>query len=316
MNRPPAIVSVLVLGACNAVLALDERPPRQTESTTTATAGGATGGAPTCGGACEADVPAGWSGPTAVQTGATALACETANVELSLTDELAAAPAECACDCAAAVGVDCDAAAVAVTTYFNSTCTNGDETGAGTVGQCINLCCSARSANYVKPTPDVSAASCDPITVSNTVPPVSWGSHLIGCGPVPLSDCGGERCFEKTADHNLCIYQSGTHDCPEGPFSERAIGYADHEDSRACEPCGCGAVDTADCNEVVVGYAILDCNLGATVIAPAPGCTEPDLDFDGARIQSVNPTGSCAMTGGAPLGEATAVSPTTVCCIE
>lgn len=260
-------------------------------------------------------MPAGWSGPTAVRIGAAPLACETGNVELSLSDELVAPPAECACECAPAVGVDCSAAAVSVTTYFNDDCTNGDETAAGTVGQCIELCCGGRSANYLKPTPDVSAATCAPVTVTSAAPPVSWGTHLIGCGPVSISDCGGERCFDGAEDETLCIYQSGTHDCPDGPFAERTIGYADHDDTRGCEPCGCGAVDSADCNEVVVGYAILDCTLGPTVIAPAPGCTEPDIDFDGARIQSVSPTGSCPPTGGVPLGEATATSATTVCCV-
>ncbi len=315
MHRPLAllIAVVAVVTACNAVLGLEERPERASAVSTAASGGG---GGVACA-ACERDVPAGWSGPTAVRTADEPLGCdqpERPNVELSLFDELVAPAALCECACEDAVGVNCDAAPVQVTTYFNDNCTNPDESGSGVVGQCISLCCSARSARYVKATPDTSGASCAPVVVSDAVPPVGWDRHLMGCGPVAASSCGGERCFDEPAGHALCIYRSGEHPCPAGPFSGRSVWYADHADERGCEPCACGPVDTADCNEQVVGYAIVDCTLGGTPIPADPSCMEPNLDFDSARVESVSPTGSCTPTGGAPTGAAIPAEATTVCC--
>jgi hypothetical protein len=317
VNRSSAIVIFSVLAACNAVLGLEERPRRDTAAASGGHASGG-GGYASCAVACEGDVPEGWSGPTAVRAGGSELACDQGaleNLELALHDEASSAPADCACACEDAVGITCDASAVQVTTYDNDDCTGVRDQGSGVLGQCVELCCSGRGANYVKPAPDVSAASCAPTTLVDSKPAPSWGVHLVGCGPVPPTDCGADTCFDSVPESDLCIYRSGEHECPAGPFSERTVGYASFDDSRACEPCGCGPVDTADCNETVRGYAIIDCTVGETLLVPEPGCAPADLDFDGAYIESVAPTGSCTPTGGNPTGEVTPTQPTTVCCV-
>lgn len=314
MNRFPAIFFIMFVAACNAVLGLDERPAQETSGSGQSGGGG---GALSCG-ACEADIPAGWSGPTAIRTGETALACdapELANVELTLHDELVPTPAECVCACDGAVGVSCNTSSIQINTYDDDGCTDPRDSGAGVVGACVNLCCGGDSANYVKPVPDVSGASCASTTLVDSAPAPVWAASLIGCGPIASATCGEQRCFVPPAEGALCIHKSGDHVCPEGPFSEERVWFASFEDTRACEPCGCSPVDTADCNEVVTGYAVNNCTVGDAVLAPAPGCTVAPVDFDGARIQSVDPTGSCTPTGGTPTGEVTPSQPTTVCCL-
>lgn len=308
-ERQLAVVTLAALTACNAVLGLDERPLRETEGTG---AGGLT-----CDSACVSGVPAGWSGPTAVVTGEGKPSCAASlpNLELSLHDALSAAPAACVCDCAPAEGILCDASPVTVTTYDDDNCTSPQDSGSGVVGECIDLCCGGDSANYVPAIPDVSAAACAPITVADSAPLPTWGAHLTGCGPVERIPCANESCFAVPAGQSLCIYQTGDLACPDGAFSERALWYADYDDTRACDPCVCGPVVDATCNEVVEGYSNDQCVNNPSLILPTPECTTAPVDFDSAKVLSVEPSGSCAPAGGAPIGEALPTQPTTVCCL-
>lgn len=308
-DRQILVAALVALTACTAVLGLDERPRRETEGT------GAGGLA--CDSACVMNIPAGWSGPTAVVTGQAEPSCTSglSNVELRLQDGLSASPAECVCDCAAAEGIDCDASVVVVDTYDDNNCTDPQDTGSGVLGECINLCCGGDSANFVKAVPDVAAASCAPITVADAAPLPAWDQHLTGCGPVERITCGAESCFAAPSGQSLCIYQTGELACPDGLFSERTVWFADYDDTRACGACTCGEVIDADCHEVVEGYSNDQCANNEAFILPAAQCATAPIDFDSAKVLSVAPTGSCMPTGGAPTGEVTPTEPTTVCCV-
>jgi hypothetical protein len=306
VNRSPAIFLLTFLVACNAVLGLEERPPQETSG---AGRGGDAGSTHTECAVCEADVPGGWSGPTAVTIADAAPTCETpdlGNIELALHDESLSPSAECACACDDAVGVNCDASPVQITHYSNDDCTNVNETATGTLGNCVSMCCGGQSANYIEPAADVSTASCVSTTLADTKAAPAWARHLVGCGPVESEDCGGDRCFDQRGDSALCIYRSGDDACPPGPFSARSIWYASLDDTRGCEPCGCGPVDVSDCHAVVRGYTGTNCDAADALLspAPAPPCTEAPIDFDSARVESFAPTGSCTPT-----------QPTTVCCL-
>jgi hypothetical protein len=302
-----------LLVACNAVFGLNERPRRGGA----AAGGGGEGGraAPQCEAVCQEDVPSEWSGPLAVRTGTSPPACDTGTPELVVFDDVQGTAAQCECACGDAVGVNCDAASVTVTAYTDTTCTTVKRSDAQTVNGCFDLCCGGMfSAMYTKPEADTSAASCPPTTVTDTKDPPVWGQHLAGCGPIETFDCVGGHCFEMPGSDALCVYRNGEHTCP-GPFSARAVWYANLDDTRGCEPCGCSAVDTSDCNEVIVAHHNDSCSANAGNFVAANTCFLPTPDIDSAKFESVAPTGSCTATGGVPLGAVTAAEPTTVCCV-
>lgn len=309
----------MLLFACNGVLGLEERPARVDDVTA---AGGSSGGGGTTNvvcpdEVCERHLPADWSGPTLVSVSeAGPLSCDESsaspNAELTLVDDIDGEPATCSCTCGDPVGIDCNNSPITVTTFTNDTCTNQHRTGSGVLGQCIDLCCGGLWGYYDPAVADVSNASCPPEAVVD-IAEVSWGRDLIGCGPVPRRACGDEDCFEPS-DATLCIYRQGDHTCPAGPFSDKTLWHAGFDDSRACEPCACSPV-TAQCNEVVEGYAVPDCNnVLEDFMMPAPVCDRAPGDWDGAEILSVNPTGTCTPSGGVATGEVTPTTPTTVCC--
>jgi hypothetical protein len=311
--------AVVALTACNAVLGLEERPARETPSSVGAGATSGSTGAGDCGVACIADVASGWSGPTAVVRGDASVACGSAhpNPEVRLFDELSAEPAQCMCACEPAQGIDCSASPVVVAAFDDESCQDPENAPSGVVGDCVDLCCGVDSANFVPATPDVSGASCAPTTVADSAPAPTWARHLIGCGPVESMPCAGGDCFAAVADGaSLCIHRSGDHPCPDGPFSERELWYADFLDDRACATCGCGDVEGASCNEVVVGYSNESCTNDPVPLVPSPQCAIAAPSFGSAHIESVDPVGTCTPTGGTPMGEATPADPTTVCCVR
>lgn len=300
----------VALGACTSVLGLDERPPRGAGG-----AGGSGGSSPACESVCDQDVPEGWLGPSVVDTGEMALSCDGAEPMLALFADPIAPPAACECACGAAVDIDCTASAITVTSYPNDTCSGSAEySDTGVVGECLSLCCGGQfSASYTSPVPDVSAASCPPMTVTDEKAPLTWARHLVGCGPVTSSPCTGGECFDLPAEGALCIHRPGDVDCPAGPFSEASLWFEGALDTRGCEPCGCGGVE-AQCNEVVVAHSNNSCsNSSGTLVAD--GCAEPSPDLDSAQFVSVAPTGSCQPNGGVAIGDVTPTEPTTVCCV-
>lgn len=319
------VLVVVAVAGCNAVLGLEERPQRERRGGGgTSAQGGSTGAmggilVPECEQTCVIEVPAGWSGPTATTRGATAESCggDLPNVELTLHDGLTADGATCGCDCDDAVGVDCSMTPVLVDAYNNHSCGNVLSSVNVVLGACVEVSGASDSAHFTKATPDVSAASCAPVTLASTVPDIAWDTELIGCGPVELSSCAGQACFKPSdvpAPSQMCIYRAGDHDCPGGVFSERWLGYADVDDSRGCEPCGCSAVDVADCNEVVMSYQDNNCNNSPTTLPVAPLCADSP-GMDSTMLVSVAPTGSCTPTGGTSMGDAAPSNPTTVCCV-
>lgn len=323
--RRQLLLFPILLVACNSVLGLDERPPRKGVTSGagggSSDGGGGTGGrhTPACESVCEGDVPEGWTGPTAVQTGASEPTCDgpLGNVELTLFDDPIAPTPECECACGAAVGIDCNASPITVSSYPNNNCGGSPEyADTGVVGQCLSLCCGGQfSAHYTAPVPDVSSATCPPMTITATVPPHAWGLHLVGCGPVGTYACEGGTCFDTPEAADLCIYRSGEHSCPAGPFSEGTIRYGGFDDTRACETCGCGTVD-AVCNEVVIAHHNNSCSAQSGTLVDNTSCAQPSPDLDSARFESVSPTGSCTPTGGAPTGAFTPTQATTVCCLR
>lgn len=303
-HRPLIFIAVwTAVAACNTTLGLDERPSRQT----TASGGGSTASG-TCGDPCF-DPPAGWSGPTAVARGDDAPACagDTPNVELVLFEELTADPALCDCACGPAEGVDCTATAFTISLFDQDDCIELEETPVSVVGQCVGNFGGINSAHYTDAAPDVSAASCVPIDSGATLPMPVWGRHLVGCGPVEPEQ-------GAPVDSEICIYQAGDHACPEGPYAEKSVWFAQIEDTRACAACTCGPVDVADCNEVVKGYSEANCQGNPDDIPLEPMCVNAPVDFTTVIVESVAPTGSCAPSAEA-TGDAVPADPTTVCCI-
>jgi hypothetical protein len=157
-------------------------------------------------------------------------------------DGLNAPPAVCGCECGPPFGLGCANAQVEY---------HGNDAGCGTADQSwfvVNDVCNSavggQSSDYwqIEP-PDVDAGSCSP-SGSATFPDVSWTSEVRTC----LGRFGSEGCEEGSLcmrvpdlpfEHELCIWNEGDPECPEGPFEDRRTYYTNFEDTRGCQSCNC-----------------------------------------------------------------------------
>ncbi len=146
------------------------------------------------------------------------------------------------------------------------------------------------------------------------IEPVAWSETASACGgATPEAECADGACYP--AGDALCVYRDGVHECP-ADYPEASTWHRDFEDSRDCaNDCACTA-DDATCE-----LTLEICSLGIFEIALA---SDDDLDTfclnssdgDGVTIlaRSAVSNGTCAPSGGSPVGSAVEAEPVTVCC--
>jgi len=105
----------------------------------------------------------------------------------------------------------------------------------------------------------------------------------------------------------------------------RTLLHADFEDDRGCTPCGCAPLPCLGEVEFFFGK---NCGGGAKTgetVAPFSGPCSEVIDSDGedddedrprARFRPDEDAPKCTPLASQPVGAATAVAPTTVCCME
>ena len=173
------------------------------------------------------------------------------------------------------------------------------------------------------------ALAVDPCTPSSqgapSIPAPVWGTMVRECSLGPLSGEGcdiGKVCAPKLPDGiSLCLFMKGddpAYECP-ADYKRRVLVYAGVADDRACEPCECGDAEGGQCTALVSVFADNACSsLLATVTATEdPTCVDlPTGTALGSTSASivVNKPGTCAQSGGQPLGVIEPAGPVTLCC--
>lgn len=265
---------------------------------------------------CEAAAPPGWNGPTLVVTADLAVPDCPAEVPVGVAlghAALAAPPATCVCLC------DPDEESCPNVTLQLDTVTGMCDAGvsvAVSVGECEQLPIPPGSASATLDLDALqSGGSCD-ITQSTQVTPATWGSHVRACEPSSADGCDdGGRCLPVSADTRVCIVRTGDEPCPAGPYSDRTVVHGDYVDDRDCSDCSC------EVNGQVCRVEIRDgteCN-GAPSLAwsvTSSQCVELfDVEAATQFTAEIDTTDNCSGAGGDPIGAATPIEPTTLCCV-
>lgn len=172
-------------------------------------------------------------------------------------------------------------------------------------------------------------SKCSPVPSGAAVKPdAAWGVTAQECILGPLSDdgCEGSQACVPTPPEGfaLCLYRWGDDLSPEqcpAEYPRFLRMFADHDDTRACEPCACEAPQGGECAALVSVYSDAACGalLGSYTITSASPSSCHDLP-PGAGLGSkeatltLNQAGSCQTSGGAPIGDIAPTMPLGLCC--
>jgi hypothetical protein len=282
---------------------------------------------PDCTGAgyqCAADAPPGWVGPAVLFAGLGAPpACNadwTAQPVAGGLD-VSSPPAGCsACTCSPPTNMFCDNFAFAIIAN-DPQCQNGPSNNIS-VGQCFSP---GFSAPYVSVSPPKAlGGNCQPGGGIPNLPPAGFKTQAALCDtPAAVGGgCSAGACVPKAPagyGPSVCIYTQGDTPCPGAPYVNRTVVYGSIDDARGCDLCSCAPPLGGVCQG---GYTVFG--------GVFPGCAQSFGGFpaDGQCyfaptsqnvalvLQNIGaPTGgTCAPSGGQPIGQAMGGSPMTVCC--
>jgi hypothetical protein len=263
---------------------------------------------------CDGAAPTGWTGPSVVYVGSDPPNCggDYSKETLAGGTAVDAAAASCStCSCSNAT-----AACATFVNVFGSTdmqC-GGANCGGSVSGTCdtVNLPCAGATA-YVHMELPTGLASCQPTAAQDpTIGDATWKKEVRACtdaNKLHIGGCAeGEVCSPKTPfAGSICVTKSGDLACPNSVYSEKHVYYKGMNDTRGCSDCGCDhdcsyawRVD-ASCN-ASFGLGENSCSMAS----PSSGQVKAGVQITG--------TGTCAATGGQPIGSAEATGPVTVCC--
>ncbi len=183
--------------------------------------------------------------------------------------------------------------------------------------------------------PVLSSSPCAETAVgTESKPAAGWGTVASSCVIGALvGDCGdgdgdgngnGETeaiCAPDVPGTETCVQRDGEHACP----SDYPVQYTFHTaaaDTRACSPCSCGAPEGGSCTAIALAYSDQGCQaaLGAKMVesgAAGAGFDVPEGTALGSKAAEVIAvTGTCAASGGEPIGAVAPGEVVTVCCLE
>ncbi len=160
--------------------------------------------------------------------------------------------------------------------------------------------------------------------------PPQWNTSALACIRSSYPPCpGNETVCAPTAGPSLpefstCIFFWGDdRDCPPS-YPLRHVVYDDYDDERTCAACTCGPPSSGKCQGLITLYEDTACGGPVTgllqVYAQAePQCFEldPGAGLGSRALTKVDYTpGSCAPSGGGPVGAVIRVNPSTFCCLQ
>lgn len=274
---------------------------------------------------CQAPVPAGWKGPSAVyddveSTKPTSCPSSYAQRDFdSLFQGASGAPATCDCGTPSITNRKCTSTVV---TYSDGACTTG-ENAIGKVAGCF-VTASDVGIRYKVTAGSFSAGTCGYPNAKTTTPPPTYTKVNAVCTQ-PTSDvcpmkaeCVVAPVPEQPYGH-LCIYKDGNSACPNKDYgNKRFVAHKKITDSRACSACA-GTASAGSCGTTWGNRA----SEGLCTSLPAP--TDKTVDtcyvYNGSGTVvdtgAMQPSaGSCTTAGGAPTGTVSvaAADAVTFCC--
>ncbi len=185
-----------------------------------------------------------------------------------------------------------------------------------TPGQCQSITIPSMTAGVSAMAPTAVAGACTPSGGMAMLPPPNWQTVGRACGV--LGEGKGcattESCVPKPStpfEAGLCVYTTGDMPCPQA-FPQKHVFDDDVVDNRDCSPCSCGAA-MATCTATTTIHNNSTCG-GNPLSLPNDGSCHAINTGSSIKV-SVNGTGSCAPSGGQPMGTiSVGPSKTTVCC--
>jgi hypothetical protein len=261
---------------------------------------------PGCGGAYGDEGPTGSAGLVAPAANCSSCTCESSSNS-----------------CAAFVNLEANG---------NATCSAGGCTNAFNQA-CSELavaCLTDEIMTPVQASVPANAGACSPSAQDPDVDPPEFAQFAHSCAPddaLEPTGCESDQLCAPDGPFNgsYCVTRQGTHDCPAGSYSERRVFFGDVEDSRDCSPCACDR----DCDYTVELFPDADTTCAGAASATlsidspneleeASNCAVAPVGAGGTlrAAFSVTGGGTCAASGGQPVGSATGSDPITFCCLE
>ncbi len=272
---------------------------------------------------CTEVAPPGWSGPVAFYYGDPLMVPECDPIWPSSSTpgggDLIEDPASCACSCETPQGSTCtlppvtihtDAACLAPIIVVNNA---GDGVCAGLVNSTIV------AGGIIAAPPSPSGGSCTPQADPN-IPPAHWQFGGLICEGAPLGKgCdSGQVCAPKPAaplSPGLCVYKSGTEDCPAGMYAFPTALYDSIQDGRSCSECTCDAPVKVDCSGVTTMFGDMACANEVNAFDHDGMCHVGAFSFKSYKYVQTGPSGGhCDPVGGDLKGTVSAGNALTVCC--
>jgi hypothetical protein len=299
-------------------------------TSTSASSSTGTGGGVECAGTCAPPPPAGWDAPALVWMGTSPPSSDTcpADAASGTYDGFGAlnvpssgcGPCACGsptCSLPTTITDDpaaCPASALPPTSF---------DPPAGWTGTCDG---SASASGVGSFTVGPTASSCAPSLLA-PLPAPTWEQFARRCegASAGAGACAtaGEACLPPPPPgFRVCVLTAGDADCAAAPaaYATKYLFYQSFQDTRACSACACGAPGGASCSTTVSVFADGACSAlvgSATVDATGSVCTDlppgTPLGSKSAAPATIS-GGSCAPSGGALSGQATPVTPSTLCC--
>ncbi len=269
--------------------------------------------------ACVASAPGGWEGPVAFFSGKGAVelpSCDGLSLDLG-SGTLDAPAAICTpCKCSPPTGQTCGDGVL--TAWAGASCTGGTSDSTETTGSGCQLLESTTGNDYFTSAPvPATGGKCQASGGKVTLPPARFAERIRLCAATAGGCQGGETCFSAPAayDPKPCIYRMGDVACDVPGFPTKHSAHAGVDDSRACDPCTCGAPSVGTCPAKTDLYDLPGCVTLLNTAHHDGNCT----DAGGTQSWEFTITGppsgaTCTASTGGAIGAATPSATVTVCC--
>lgn len=228
-----------------------------------------------------------------------------------LGGKVTAPPAKCGCQCVPPATLGCGK--VNLSLFGSPACADEGNLEMFNEGMCTSVNGSL-SAELPGDTGEPVSGSCGSDGAAAELPPLQFESPLIACDEEPstcaLANDGTGFCL--TGSSGFCFYGPGALACPEGLTELALVRPQDFEDTRDCT-CECGELQ-GNCESAVDLFDNADCEGNPLEqFSAGVGCVYTNEQFLAVRYRPV-PSNGCFASPETPVGEASQVSFTRLCC--
>jgi hypothetical protein len=282
---------------------------------------------PVCGdgdGVCTDPAPADWSGPVAMAfagpTGAPSCAGSGYESQVfAMHGDIDEGAAVCDCTCGDPSGQTCTGVVNVDVGSSMTVCNVLPSTDYfATEGNCTAHSVGTDTSYHAVGAPTWSSVGGCPAAPTEEIDEPQWGTTALACEASTLDEsCDDDQeCLPALGGSldTLCIYRDGENACPDGPYSEQHLLYADFDDNRDCTACSCDDPE-GQCN----GYITYSngCDGSSLWIGEIAFGTCVVLGYDSwyDTASDATPDGGCDPIGGELDGEVDLSGAITACCL-